>query len=110
MAAVAERLSFGGAASAQRDPQSDIAAFEADRGVQRQRSVFQDAQHIDLGRLLVGHFLIPNARGPRGRLSALALLGAGLLAAPQLLPTLILARDAELHGRAAGRIRRLHPQ
>lgn len=46
------------------------------------------------GRLLVGHFLIPNARGPRGRLSVLALLGAGLLAAPQLLPTLILARDA----------------
>jgi Bacterial membrane protein YfhO len=46
------------------------------------------------GRLVVGHVLMPAPRGPSVRASVLALLGAGLLAAPQLLPTLVLARDA----------------
>ncbi|HUH12683.1 MAG TPA: hypothetical protein VMK65_06215, partial [Longimicrobiales bacterium] len=46
------------------------------------------------GRLLVGHLVMPNPRGPTWRTTGLALLGAGLLAAPQLLPTLVLARDA----------------
>jgi hypothetical protein len=46
------------------------------------------------GRLIVGHLLMPSPRGPSVRASALALLAAFLLAAPQLLPTLALARDA----------------
>src|SRR5438876_801666 len=46
------------------------------------------------GRLLVGHVLMPSPRGPSVRASLLALLAAGLLAAPQLLPTLVAARDA----------------
>lgn len=46
------------------------------------------------GRLIVGHVLMPSPRGPSVRTSALALLAAGLLASPQLLPTLVLARDA----------------
>ncbi|HEU0093201.1 MAG TPA: hypothetical protein VFS78_13885, partial [Vicinamibacteria bacterium] len=46
------------------------------------------------GRLVVGHVLRPGPRGPSVRASLLALLAAGLLAAPQLVPTLVLARDA----------------
>ena len=46
------------------------------------------------GRLVVGHVLMPGPRGPSVRASVLALLAAALLAAPQLLPTLVLARDA----------------
>jgi hypothetical protein len=46
------------------------------------------------GRLLVGHVLMPNPRGPTWRTTGLALLAAGMLAAPQLLPTLVLAREA----------------
>jgi membrane protein YfhO len=46
------------------------------------------------GRLVVGHALRPGPRGPSVRASLLALLAAGLLAAPQLVPTLVLARDA----------------
>ncbi len=46
------------------------------------------------GRLVVGHVLRPGPRGPSVRASLLALLAAGLLAAPQLVPTLLLARDA----------------
>jgi hypothetical protein len=46
------------------------------------------------GRLAVGHLLMPSPRGPSARASALAVLAALLLAAPQLLPTLVLARDA----------------
>ena len=46
------------------------------------------------GRLVVGHVLMPGPRGPSVRASVLALLAAALLAAPQLVPTLVLARDA----------------
>jgi hypothetical protein len=46
------------------------------------------------GRLLVGHVLMPSPRGPSVRATLLALAGAGLLAAPQLVPTLVAARDA----------------
>jgi hypothetical protein len=50
------------------------------------------------GRLVVGHVLMPSPRGPSPRASLFALLAAALLAAPQLVPTLVLARDA---GRSA---------
>ena len=46
------------------------------------------------GRLVVGHVLMPSPRGPSPRASLFALLAAALLAAPQLVPTLVLARDA----------------
>jgi len=46
------------------------------------------------GRLLVGHLLLPSPRGPSARSSLLAVAAAAMLAAPQLLPTLVLAREA----------------
>jgi hypothetical protein len=46
------------------------------------------------GRLLVGHLLLRSPRGPRVRDSGLALAAAVVLAAPQLLPTLLAAREA----------------
>ncbi len=46
------------------------------------------------GRLAVGHALAPDRPGPSWRLSALAVLLGACLAAPQLLPTLLHARDA----------------
>lgn len=46
------------------------------------------------GRLLVAHLLPRYGRGPRPAATAAALLGAALLAAPQLLPTFLAARDA----------------
>ena len=46
------------------------------------------------GRVLVGHLLMPSPRGPTVRATLLALVAAGLLASPQLVPTLVAARDA----------------
>src|SRR5262249_31654662 len=46
------------------------------------------------GRRPGGHLRLPTARGPPGPASLLALAAAGLLAAPQLVPTLVAARDA----------------
>jgi hypothetical protein len=46
------------------------------------------------GRLLVAHLLPRQGRGPRLLATAAALLGGALLAAPQLLPTFLAARDA----------------
>ncbi|MFI5183233.1 MAG: hypothetical protein ACHQNV_02455 [Vicinamibacteria bacterium] len=46
------------------------------------------------GRLLVAHLLPRHGTEPRRLPTALALVGAGLLAAPQLLPTLLADRDA----------------
>jgi hypothetical protein len=47
-----------------------------------------------VGRLLGGHVFARSRPGPSRRATALALLGGVLLAAPQLLPTLIAAREA----------------
>jgi hypothetical protein len=46
------------------------------------------------GRLLVGHLFPQGGRGPTVQSSLLALLAGVLLAAPQLLPTLLTAREA----------------
>jgi hypothetical protein len=46
------------------------------------------------GRLLVGHLLMPSPRGPSVRATVLAVAAAGLLACPQLVPTLVAAREA----------------
>jgi hypothetical protein len=46
------------------------------------------------GRLLVAHLLPRHGHGPRLLATATALVGATLLAAPQLLPTFFAARDA----------------
>lgn len=46
------------------------------------------------GRLLVAHFFPAGGRAPSRRATVLALAAGVLLAAPQLLPTLLLARDA----------------
>lgn len=54
---------------------------------------------LAVGRLVIGHFLPPaSARPPSLQASALAILAGVLLAGPQLVPSLLAARDA---GRAA---------
>jgi hypothetical protein len=47
-----------------------------------------------LGRLLLGHVFADNAEGPRPRETVLALVAGVLLAAPQIVPTLLAALEA----------------